>query len=118
MTPTDLLIFALGAGLGLCVGWMLGSIAGHRMARAERNPVRVTRTQRVFLPTDYPDELDYLDELNYLDELDPSCVMPPPAPEPTDWEDFEQRTALREEIEAARPAGGLGYRDRPRGFGY
>ena len=105
MTPTDLLIFVFGAGLGCCVGWMLGAIAGRRAARAER-PVSVRRTQRVFLPTDYPDELD------------PSCVMPPPAPEPTDWEDFEQRTALREEIEAARPAGGLGYRDRPRGFGY
>lgn len=106
MTPTNLLIFALGAGLGLCVGWMLGSIAGHRAARAKR-PVSVRRTQSVFLPIDYLDEIE-----------EPSCVMPPPAPEPTDWEDFEQRTALREEIEAARPAGGLGYRDRPRGFGY
>lgn len=101
-------MFIIGAGIGLCLGYMIGVIIGRR--GAERT-IYVTRTQEVFV----------------ADPEEPDCVMPPPAPEPTDWEDFEQRTALREpdeyerlraEIEAARPAGGLGYRDRPRSFGY
>ncbi len=92
--PLGLLMLACGIGIGLCLGYMIGLVQG----RAQRG----TEATRVTYPPGYTHPLS-----SWADsELD--AFPPPPAPEPTDFEDFEQRTRYLgpDEIERAyaRPA--------------
>lgn len=74
MTVHLITMLVLGIGIGACLGWMAGVVAGRQgMLR---------------------------DVQGQLSPHPPHAELPlkvrkrewPPAPEPTDWEDFEQRT--------------------------
>lgn len=82
MTTTHMMtMLVLGIGIGACLGWMLGIIAGRQSMLRELTPVT-------------PPDFEIV-----------GSVIKPAAPEPTDWEDFEQRTnpAPRGEAEEYHP---------------
>jgi hypothetical protein len=89
MTVHLMTMLVLGIGIGACLGWMLGILAGRHSAIVEFVKP---------LPPDF--------------EIVGS-VIKPAAPEPTDWEDFEQRTnPMRGEREHMQGVPRIGYGGR------
>lgn len=77
MTTHLMTMLVLGIGIGACLGWMLGVIAG-----------------RQSVLRDAPSRLDaaIAEEATPEPPLTARKRSWPAAPDPTDWEDFEQRT--------------------------
>lgn len=89
MTVHLMTMLVLGIGIGACLGWMLGIIAGRQSMLRELTPVA-------------PPDFEIVGN-----------VIKPVAPDPTDWEDFEQRTnPLRGEREHMQGVPRIGYGGR------